>query len=410
MASVTFALKEPNSKSLTLIYLIFRFNSLQWKFSTEQKILPKFWNPETNKARESRSFPGASELNNLLTNCENGVLNTYRKLINDKEQVKREPLREAIDIALSKEIQQTDKKDFFAFIDNFITTSNKKLNTVKQYRQAERVLKEYQEAIKVPITFESIDLDFYESYVKHLNKKGYYTNSVGGFVKNLKVFMGAAVDRGLTKNMAYKHSKFRKVNEESESIYLSTNELKTIYELKLEDNERLDKVRDLFIIGCYTGLRFSDLSKLSSENIIDKNSKIKILTEKTGELVIIPLHPFIKDILEKNNGEIPRVISNQKMNEYLKELGEKAKFNDSVTINFTKGGKQTKKAFPKYDLITVHTARRSFATNAYLNDIPSISIMKITGHRTEKAFLKYIKISQEDNANKLLNHPFFKLN
>jgi hypothetical protein len=95
------------------------------------------------------------------------------------------------------------------------------------------------------------------------------------------------------------------------------------------------------------------------------------------------------------------------MNDYLKEIGEKAKFNSSVEIISTKGGVRNREVFKKYELITVHTARRSFATNAYLHDVPAISIMKITGHRTEKSFLKYIKISQEDNANKLINHPFF---
>jgi integrase len=95
------------------------------------------------------------------------------------------------------------------------------------------------------------------------------------------------------------------------------------------------------------------------------------------------------------------------MNAYLKEIGEEAKLDEPIEIVSTKGGKRVKEVFEKWELITVHTARRSFATNAYLHQVPSISIMKITGHTTERNFLKYIKISQEDNANKLLNHPFF---
>jgi hypothetical protein len=88
-------------------------------------------------------------------------------------------------------------------------------------------------------------------------------------------------------------------------------------------------------------------------------------------------------------------------------LGQKAELKDDVVIASTKGGKRHTENFKKHELITTHTARRSFATNAYLQNVPTISIMKITGHRTEKSFLKYIKISQEDNANKLINHPFF---
>ena len=95
------------------------------------------------------------------------------------------------------------------------------------------------------------------------------------------------------------------------------------------------------------------------------------------------------------------------MNDYLKEIGKLAEINEPVQISITRGGKTAKEMFKKYELITTHTARRSFATNAYLMDIPSISIMKITGHKTEKSFMKYIRISQEENANKLINHPFF---
>jgi integrase len=163
----------------------------------------------------------------------------------------------------------------------------------------------------------------------------------------------------------------------------------------------------LFIIGCYTGLRFSDLSQLRKENIIKGGHMAKISTIKTGEMVMIPLKGIVKTILNKYEGIVPEALSNQKMNEYLKEVGELAKLNESILITSTKGGKRSTETFKKFELITTHTARRSFASNAYLSGVPTISIMKITGHRTEKSFLKYIKISQEDNANKLIAHPFF---
>lgn len=122
---------------------------------------------------------------------------------------------------------------------------------------------------------------------------------------------------------------------------------------------------------------------------------------------MIPLKAQVKEILTKYKGVPPEANSNQKMNEYLKELGELAEIDEEILITQTKGGKRVTETFKKWELITTHTARRSFASNAYLMGVPTISIMKITGHRTEKSFLKYIKISQEDNANKLVNHPFF---
>jgi integrase len=220
--------------------------------------------------------------------------------------------------------------------------------------------------------------------------------------------MNEAVDRKLTANLQFKNKRFKNLEEHSESIYLSEDEIKELYDLDLAKSERLNKVRDLFIIGCYTGLRFSDLSQLRPENINELGNMVKIRTQKTDEVVIIPLNSYIKKILTKYGGNPPEAYSNQKMNEYLKDLGKEAKIKENIIVTATKGGIRQSETFKKWQLITTHTARRSFATNAYLNNVPTISIMKITGHRTEKAFLKYIRISQEDNANKLLNHPFFK--
>ena len=167
-------------------------------------------------------------------------------------------------------------------------------------------------------------------------------------------------------------------------------------------------MRDLFVIGCYTGLRFSDLSQISTDNFINNGTQIKLKTEKTGELVVIPLHKTVKEIIKKYNGQIPEAMSNPKMNLHIKRIARMAKIKDKTMTSITKGGEKQTTVREKWEQVTVHTARRSFATNMYLLDIPTISIMKITGHKTEKAFLLYIKISQEENANKLLNHPFFK--
>ena len=179
-----------------------------------------------------------------------------------------------------------------------------------------------------------------------------------------------------------------------------------IYKHDLTENKKLERVRDLFIIGCYTGLRFSDFIQLTKGNIIDDN-KVKIRTQKTKDTVIIPLHPYVREILERYKWNIPDPITNQKMNKYLKEIGEDAKIKGKIQVRITKGGELKKSTPDKFSLISTHTARRSFASNCYLAGIPAITIMKVTGHKSEGSFLRYIRISQEENANKLLDHPFF---
>lgn len=405
MPQATFVLKEPNIKEDTLVYMLFRFNGSKLKYSTGQKINPKYWNPETQRAREVRGFP-YNEFNTLLKRLDTTVSDTYRKLINDGIHPTPEKLKLPLNSLLRK--GSNEKKDLISFADDLVENSVRKAGTKKQLKQAIRNLREFKEATGHSLHFDAIDLDFYDSFVNFLIKKDYGTNTIGTLIKNVKVFMNEAVDRKLTTNLQYRNKRFKTVEEVSESIYLTQDELKRLHDHNFSFNPTLEKVRDLFIIGCFTGLRFSDLASLNDDNFIDKGTKLKVKTEKTGELVIIPIHRYVKEVLKKNQGKLPPCLSNQKMNMYLKQVGEIAGINEEALITSTKGGQKHSESFKKWELITVHTARRSFATNAYLADVPTISIMKITGHKTEKSFLKYIKISQEDNANKLLNHPFFK--
>jgi integrase len=406
MASVSFVLKEPSSKEETLVYLLFRFNNNRLKYSTGEKIFPKFWNPEKQRAKESKQFIEYPEFNSGLDFIETPVKTVYRRLNNDGIV----PSVDKIKTELTKELkrdQQTERISFMKFIEELIQNTSKKPNTIKNYKQALVKLRDFKKETKKPVDFENINLEFYNDFTKYLNKKGYSINSIGGFIKNVKVFMNEATDRGLNKNLEYLNKRFKVIEEHADTIYLTQEEILKIYELDLSKNERLEKVRDLFIVGCYTGLRFSDIEQVNRDNFIKGSSQIKIKTQKTGETVVIPVHKFVKHINDKYEGVLPNSISNQKMNDYLKEVAQLAGLVESVLISITKGGKRVQESFSKYELVSTHTARRSFATNLYLADVPSITIMKITGHKTEKAFLKYIRLTQEQNANKLENHPFF---
>ncbi|KAA9038451.1 site-specific integrase [Ginsengibacter hankyongi] len=407
MPDATFVLKEPTCKEPTLIYLFFRFNNQRLKYSTGEKIHPKFWNKEKQRAKETKSFPTYASLNVTLDNLTTNVKETYRELVNANKTPTPYKLKDALDMSLFKE-DYAQKTTFLKFISELIKQPNLNENTLKQWKQTFRKLQEYKSYTKKEVDFDTIDMNFYNGFINFLTKENYTKNSIGGFIKNVKIFMNKAVERNLTKNLEYRNKRFKMLEEQVDKIYLSQKELLNIYEMKLTGiYQRLDKVRDLFIVACYTGLRFSDLIQVRAENIINDGTQIKIRTEKTSELVIIPLHKFVKNIIKKYKGHLPSVITNQKMNQYLKEIGELAEINETIKIAITRGGKTENDLFKKWELITTHTARRSFATNAFLMDVPTISIMKITGHRTEKSFMKYIRISQEENANKLLTHPFF---
>ena len=236
----------------------------------------------------------------------------------------------------------------------------------------------------------------------HLSK-----NSVGKYTKTLKTFLNDATERNYNTNLAYKSKKFKSHNKPTEQIYLTENELTALYNVDLSNNKRLDKVRDLFIIGCYTALRFSDFSRIKKDNIIENGKILKFRTQKTDEVVYIPIHYRVSEIFKKYDNNILPSISNQKMNAYIKEVGKLAGIDTIIIKKETKGNLSIDKKYKKYELITTHTARRSGATNLYLNKVKPIDIMQITGHKTETAFMRYIRISKLENAKRLLKHDYY---
>ena len=408
MAAAKFFLKEPKSKDETLVYLFFSYNNKRLKYSTGEKINPSYWNPEKQKARETKQFSEYPEFNARLKKIKSDILDIHREFLNDETEPSNELLKKELDKrAKLKGLEK--KEDLFSFIDKYIEESKaiKAPGTILVYKRAKAHLENYCKEYNKHLDFDNIDLEFYNSFIAYLTKGNYSQNTIGKQIKILKTFLNEATDRGINTTLEFKKRRFKRPTEDTDKIYLNTDELELIYKLKIEKDKQLDEIRDLFIIGCYTGLRFSDFTQLKPENIVDGN-KIRIRTNKTNELVIIPLHKYVREILKKYKNEIPQALSNPKMNLNLKHLGRIAKIKESVESSITKGGKLVKTTDFKYNLITTHTARRSFATNLYLADIPGITIMKITGHQTEKSFLRYIRISQEENANKLLNHEFFK--
>jgi integrase len=207
----------------------------------------------------------------------------------------------------------------------------------------------------------------------------------------------------LHNNIEYEN--FKRSREDSDTIYLSEKELDVLYALKLKGEK--DIARDYFLIGCYTGLRFSDWDQLKTSIIKDGMASIR--AAKTGELSMIPIHPRVIAILNKyDDGILPKKLSIQKMNEYIKAIGLQAKIKEDIETRITKGGKVVKSTDPKYKLMSTHTARRTFASILVLNGISPYLIMKITGHRTLSSFEKYVRIEDLQASVELKDVDFFK--
>ena len=184
-----------------------------------------------------------------------------------------------------------------------------------------------------------------------------------------------------------------------DDIALSMRDVETLFNLNLTGSKTLAAVRDNFVVACLTGLRFSDFSRLQPNNFttLEGQNVVKVFrTIKTGDIVIVPRHPLVEKVLERNEGKMPDAKSNQKFNQHLKTLGEMAGFTDLVTLRENVAGRTKTVTKKRYEYISAHTARRTFATIAYKEwKVPIGTIMKITNHKTEAMFFKYIKLSNE---------------
>lgn len=402
---VTFYLLRPDSKTETGLNANISYNSQRLRIGINESINPKYWNIKTNKARNTPSYPQAPEFNKRLDTIKGGIEKCYFNYFN--ETLQPPTPQQLKDLILSDVLDKRKKLTLIDYYENFIlqTASGGRITnkgkvvapeSAKQYRVAFNYLKDFNSKLN----YNDINQDFYNKYLNHLNRQGLALNTIGDQIKKLKAVMAAAMMGGHHRNEAFKN--FIKPSEDATNIYLSLKELKEIENLNLSFNPSYDRVRDLFLIGCFTGLRYSDFSRLTSQHI--ENGFFTIEQQKTGDSVVIPLHSVIKRIIEKYNGNLPDAISGQKFNDYLKEVCKRV---TSLTGNESKkrttGGLKTISTLQKWEMVSSHTARRSFCTNEYLKGTPTLTIMAVSGHKTESAFLKYIKISPTEHAEKMKN-------
>lgn len=422
MASVKYRLRNTTStKNVSINFDIHISAKDRLRGSTNILIAPQYWDQGNQRIRNVTIL---SKTKDKL----NKKLSKFKSFVDDKiaeydttniSEIKK-LLKNDVDIYFGK-IEEVIEEviTFYSFTDKFIAqskirvndTTGKKLSyrTLNDYDRLVNFLKDFEKKYKYEITFESINLEFYYDFKSFLESLNFSVNTIGKYIKILKVFMNAATEQGLNTNLSYKNKRFIKPVAESQNIYLNISELEKIIKLDLRDNPIMDNARDLFIIAAYTGLRVSDFNGLTKENIKTYKGKrfFHVIVQKTGKYLPIPLHPEVEKVLIKNNGNPPPKMKNQDINDELTNIGRKAKIKEIITVKTIKGGIENTDMKPKYKLIKNHTARRSFCTNAYIAGMSTLDIMAISGHTSERTFLNYIKITADERAIKISENPFF---
>lgn len=417
----TFRLTRPNSDKPTRIYIDIHHRGERTKFYTPQSILPAYWDQSKQQVKGHPHRTQQDATNALLSDIQSKIREFPLYCIRNNEEQSVEGLK----VFLESHYARNPTKDYEYFTDYYreVYLSGIKSGAITYERNGQRLrygkdtirtketflrtVSEFERS-KYRLKFDNINLKFYEDFRVWSEKKGHKPNYFGRLIKELKTIMRYTHEGGIHTNEEWKKKGFTTTTEEITSVALNEDELKRLQSLDLEGKQK--HYRDTFLVGCYTALRFSDYSRLTPDHIKQRGDRlvIEITTKKTKASAIIPVADAIQDILMDPDYFNRKPNHPQKLNNAIKKLCKQALIDEPTEVTRIVDGEKKTKTVPKHELITTHTARRTGATNMYLAGIPTQAIMKITTHKTESSFLKYICIDKRQTAELLLDHKFFK--
>lgn len=418
-------------KEESLVFLTVRCNGNTAKVSTRQTVKTKMWNKQLHRCITSKEL--FTDRENREVRKVNEQLDKIETFIIDRLSGWGEQSRYLTDPKEFKDLVAHYADMFFRGIEEEEKKQNQKatewmlsninsdrLDTHTGRYVADRTknaqttvihrLQSFLEDCNLADTFETFTAQNFGTKFMDwgYSKKNYTENTIYATYEIVKAQLNAAKRAKFDIDDTY-YKQLRGKGKDVDNIYLNEDEIKAIYNLDIpklkqegliDEKSTMEKTKDLFIIGCYTGLRRSDLNKLNDGiwNLDENGNTVSIVAEKTKKRVIIPLHPCVRAIYNKYHGVLPKLGDKHNSNEHLKNLGRLAGINEITSITENRGGKVTTLKHKKYDLIGFHTARRSFATNMFLAGKPTYAIMQLTGHTNERTFYKYVKATPEQIA------------
>lgn len=309
-------------------------------------------------------------------------------------------------------VQSNNKETLIGFIDHFIkdcefgvrlSPKRQKLkpSSIGSYKTTKGYLLKFQEHTKKVLTlkdFSQSDIDKFSDFL--IIDEEFAMNTHAKAMMDLLQIIKYAVKLKKIPAVKMVELEFDTRREETDSIYLTENEILKLLEIKDFDDPIHEEVRDVFVVGCFTAMRFSDYSTIDPSAI--RNNRLEFVQKKTGGKVTIPIHPVVNSLLKKYDNALPKVPKNNEFNRIIKLVGEKL---PCLHVPFTKQvtyGRELKELVDmKYNYLQTHTARRSFCSNEYLKGTDPLIIMSISGHKSHKSFMRYIKVSSDQYADKL---------
>ena len=411
MSSIRFNLRDSKTPTKAVpVYIIIEHKGKRiMKYTnTGVKVVYNNWSLENQLC--TKKHENYNRINEKILQLKKIVIKAFADIEARNEVLTKEVLENVLNGTTNK--NKAHDGTVISFMEKHISELPNQINpqtnrplareTIAKYVCLKKNLLEMQKLKNKTFTFQNIDMPFYHSFIQYLNSKNLQPNTIGfKFVKTLKVILSEAERQGITVNNAYKSKKFVAPSQEVRHEYLNSKEIEILENLELPKDTMIDKVRDLFLVGYYSGQRFGDYSIITKDNFEqngDGNWNLKLKQNKTGTFVTVPIDGKCIDLMEKYNWELKK-ISAQYFRKCIKKLCELAGFDSEISDTKNYGGRDEVIKQPKYMLITSHTTRRSFATNYFLtNKLAVINIMRLTGHKTEKEFMKYLCFSDAENS------------
>ena len=416
MASVNFLYRSLKDKSCLNLRLLFRFNGNDHVIatSTNLEVSKDYWkNKHKLKVKDISVINKQIEINTEINKITNHILKAFEQS-GASDLLNKQWLDKQLNSYYNRNTKiKTIPKDIVRFIEYYV---EQRLNEVKpasitKFKVVKHKLQRLENRIGRSIFINEINEEFKELFVNYCKGENYSQNTMQRELNIIKMFCKFAKYKGVDVHIELEGLKLNK--EKTEKIYLSLKEIDQIEAAQI-DKPYLINARDWLIISCFTGQRISDFMRFNKEMIRVEDSKtlLEFDQQKTGKTMTIPLHSKVTSILKKYNGDFPKRISDQRYNDYLKEVCKIAKLHQKVKgkkqINISKDPLERKVRrvegmYPKYELVTSHIGRRSFATNHY-GKIPTSYLIYVTGHSSEEMFLNYIGKSNKDMALELTKY------
>jgi site-specific recombinase XerD len=341
-----------------------------------------------------RNCVDASEINRELVKLKAKIEEIHNKAKAIGEELSLDGFRKRI------KVEQVGKsrRDFTKCFEEYIETSKltKTASTVSGIKTSLKIFQEFSVTTRTALTFKNINQEFYDKFLNWcFNEKDYYNTSTGGCIKNLKAFLNWATDqRSYNTNLDFKKKSFKKLTEEPEIIFLTYEELMTLYNYDFKKKVEWDQVRDVFCFGCFTGMRFSDIEALSPEHI--QKDCIRYRVGKTRQSNTIPFNPYTRKLIAKYKDTLSDrclpVISLKATNESLRQLFAEVKLQRKVQKTNFQGAKRISVTSPLCEIITFHISKKTFMTNFLAKGGSLLTAMAITGNKDFKTAKRYYKV------------------